>query len=78
MADDRVLTFEDLASKGWPHGRTQTWRLVKAGKFPKPFKYHDAGRRNYWLEADVDAFFAGIKKQLRAVPEPASRRQQRK
>ena len=56
---EKVLTFEDLAAKGWPHTRMHTHRLVQEGKFPKPFKAHDGGRRNMWLEADVDEFLAG-------------------
>ena len=50
MADsEKVLTFEDLATKGWPHTRVYTAQLVRLGKFPKPFKAHEGGRRNLWL-----------------------------
>jgi predicted DNA-binding transcriptional regulator AlpA len=67
MADaERVLTFEDLAAKGWPHTRMHTHRLVKEGKFPKPFKAHEGGRRNMWLEADVDEY---LSKRARPTPQ---------
>lgn len=58
MANDqaRVLTFDDLKGKGWPHTRMHTHRLVTEGKFPRPFKSHDGGRTNFWLETDIDKF----------------------
>ena len=49
----KLLDDDDLAAKGIPLGRTQIWRLVKAGKFPPPVK---VGSRNCWVEAEIDDF----------------------
>jgi len=55
---DTVLTFADLkARKHWPYSRETTWRMVREGRFPKPFKV-EGGVRNLWLESTVDKFLA--------------------
>ena len=55
---EAVLTFEELKErKRWPFTREWTWKLVKAGRFPKPFKI-ESGRLNLWRESDIDAYFA--------------------
>lgn len=48
----RLLAFEDLRSRGILQGKTQLWRLEKAGKFPRRVKI---GNRNCWVEEEVDA-----------------------
>ena len=55
---DTVLTFRDLKLlKRWPFSREWTWKLIKTGQFPKPFKM-EAGRMNLWRESDIDAYLA--------------------
>jgi prophage regulatory protein len=49
----RLLSYEDLESKGIPYSRPHIWRLIKAGKFPKPVKIGAA--KNCWVESEVDA-----------------------
>jgi hypothetical protein len=39
--DDGVVDWKGLKALGWPYSRTQTWRLMKAGKFPMSFKLAD-------------------------------------
>jgi predicted DNA-binding transcriptional regulator AlpA len=36
------------------------WRLVKAGKFPPPIKV--SSNRVGWLDSDIEAFIAGLKR----------------
>jgi predicted DNA-binding transcriptional regulator AlpA len=51
-----LLDENDLTAKGIrPKSRQQRWRLIQAGKFPKPIKI---GVRNFWIESEVDAFEA--------------------
>lgn len=67
MADDRVLTFEDLKlTKRWPYSREHTYVLVKAGKFPKPFKVN---RLNLWMESVIDNYLANRQKSAGAGDE---------
>jgi predicted DNA-binding transcriptional regulator AlpA len=52
----RLLDESELTSKNIrPKSRVQRWRLIRAGKFPKPIKI---GTRNFWIETEVDAFEA--------------------
>ena len=40
---EAVLTFADLQNrKHWPYSRVTTWRMIREGRFPKPFQ---SGRR---------------------------------
>lgn len=56
---ETVLTFRDLKQlKGWPFSSQYTAKLIKAGKFPKPFKATVPGKVNLWLARDIDAFMA--------------------
>jgi predicted DNA-binding transcriptional regulator AlpA len=49
-----ILSRRDLAQKkGIPWSREHIRRMVKAGKFPAPFKLTDGGR-NFWSEEAVD------------------------
>ena len=60
MSAETVLTFRELKErKKWPYSREHTARLVKQGRFPKPFKM-GAGpsSHNMWRESDIDAYFA--------------------
>lgn len=50
----KLLNDEDLSERGIePRSKPQRWRLIKAGKFPKPIKI---GKRNLWPESEIDAF----------------------
>jgi predicted DNA-binding transcriptional regulator AlpA len=49
LLDDSELTSKNIR----PKSRVQRWRLIRAGKFPKPIKI---GTRNFWIESEVDAF----------------------
>lgn len=51
----KILLQDDLKAKGIPQGPVQIWRLVRAGKFPKPVKI---GARNGWPEHEIDAWLA--------------------
>jgi len=55
-----ILTFPDLKAKGVDFSAMHIWRLVRAGRFPKPFKLGVDRKysRNFWDEAEVDAFLA--------------------
>ena len=55
-----VLTFRELKTlKKWPFSRGHTRRLVRSGKFPKPFKASDGpSSSNLWLESEIDAYLA--------------------
>jgi predicted DNA-binding transcriptional regulator AlpA len=50
----QLLDHEALTAKGVkPISREQRWRLVKAGRFPKPLKI---GSRCLWVESEIDAW----------------------
>ncbi len=56
---ERVLKFlddDDLTKMGvMPRSRTQRWRLIKSGQFPRPVKF---GSRNAWIESEITAWLA--------------------
>jgi predicted DNA-binding transcriptional regulator AlpA len=47
----RMLTFAELKDRGVPHSRTQVWRWIQAGTFPKPVRL---GKRICWPVHEVD------------------------
>ena len=49
----KALSQRDLHTKGIPWSREHVRRMVKAGKFPSPFKLSEKGR-NFWSEEAVD------------------------
>lgn len=51
----RVIDVDGLKAKGLNISKTQLWRMIKQGDFPKPALV--AGRR-CWLEADVDKWIS--------------------
>ena len=51
LLDEHELTTKNIR----PKSRVQRWRLIRAGKFPKPIKI---GTRSFWIESEVDAFEA--------------------
>jgi prophage regulatory protein len=56
----RVLSFPDLKSKkGIGFSRVHLYRLVDAGKFPRPIKLSE-GRTVAWVEDEVDRWLMGM------------------
>jgi hypothetical protein len=53
-----LVPQEDLRLFGVPWGRVQTWRKVRAKKFPRPVK---VGSRNAWVRTEVIAFVEKLK-----------------
>ena len=53
----RLLDYDGLKAKGFDYSRTHFWRLIKAGRFPKPIKLGD-GARNAWVEEEIDQLIA--------------------
>jgi prophage regulatory protein len=51
----RLLDYEGLKAKGFRYSRAHLWRLIKAGRFPRPVKL-GPGSRNAWVEQEIDAF----------------------
>jgi prophage regulatory protein len=57
-----LLQYRDLKAKGVDYSKIHVWRLIKAGRFPKPFKLTDSpGARNYWDEREIDTFITSRK-----------------
>ena len=54
----KIVRFDDLPSKGVIYSRPHLWRLIKAGRFPKPIK--GLSSENAWLESDIDAYIAAL------------------
>jgi predicted DNA-binding transcriptional regulator AlpA len=39
MDDEAVVDWKGLKEQfGWPYSRTQTWRMMAEGRFPRAFK----------------------------------------
>lgn len=51
----KYLSFKELQEKLGGRGRSTIYRDVGLGRLPEPMKI---GGRLYWVEADVDAYFA--------------------
>ncbi len=51
----RLIPYDQLKpEKGIGYSKTQLWRLMKAGKFPRAVKLGES--RNAWVEAEIDAW----------------------
>jgi predicted DNA-binding transcriptional regulator AlpA len=50
----RALAYKDLKGKGITFHRVSVNRLVKEGKFPKPFKI--GALQNAWFEHVIDGY----------------------
>jgi len=50
---DRILKFKEVSARVGL-SRSHVHQLVTVNKFPKPFKFHEAGRSNGWLESEID------------------------
>ena len=51
-----LLRRQDLKDLGIPYSRMSLYRLVAAGKFPKPLQI--GPNRRAWLASDIDAWLA--------------------
>jgi prophage regulatory protein len=61
---ERLVSFDQFKSAyGIPYGRTQVWRLMRAGKFPLSVKLTEGGSAA-WLESEIVAW---IKSRPRAI-----------
>jgi len=49
-----LLDRADLAQLGIKYTRSHLWRLVRAGRFPKPVKLSES--RNVWRADEVDTW----------------------
>jgi prophage regulatory protein len=49
----RLLDYDDLRGLGIKLSRTQIWRLMRAGRFPRQVKI---GLKNSWLEKEIFDF----------------------
>ena len=49
-----LLNDEGLRQRGITYSLAHRWRLIQAGKFPKPVKL--GGGRNAWLEAEIESW----------------------
>jgi hypothetical protein len=55
----RLLTFNQLKiTKGWPHSRQYTNKLVREKRMPPPKKRPGGGALNLWDEDEWDAYYA--------------------
>lgn len=51
----RLLSMDDVrTSKGVAYSRAHLFRLIRAGRFPKPVKLGE--HRNAFVEAEIDAW----------------------
>jgi prophage regulatory protein len=54
----KLVPYEALRpEKGITHSPVQVWRLEKKGRFPKRIKI---GRRNYWVDEELDQYIAEL------------------
>ena len=56
-----LLDNQALRERGITFHPTHIWRLVKAGKFPKPIKV--GAQKNAWLESEIEEWIAGLVEQ---------------
>ena len=54
----RLLSTEGLKAKGISFSRTQLWRLVKDGRFPKAV--HRGYKCRAWVESEVDEWIRAL------------------
>lgn len=53
----RLISFSDLPAKGIPYSVPHLYRLIKAGKFPRPVKIGE--NRVAFVDAEIDAYIDG-------------------
>jgi prophage regulatory protein len=54
----RLLDLDDLRARGIKYSKSQIFRLIRSGRFPKPVQ--GAGKANAWPESEIDAFIASL------------------
>jgi predicted DNA-binding transcriptional regulator AlpA len=65
----RLLSFKQLRTdKGIPFSKVWIWRLIQAGKFPRPIKF-SAGGHNCWFEHEVDEYLENLRRARDEEPE---------
>jgi len=52
-----MLSYDDLRPKGIKLTKVSLWRMVKAGRFPKPVKI---GNENAWPEPEIDRYLEDL------------------
>jgi prophage regulatory protein len=52
----RLISYDDLSSKGVPYSKVQIWRLEKQKRFPK--RVSIGPQRYAWVESEIDAWIA--------------------
>jgi prophage regulatory protein len=68
--DMKLLDSEGLKQKGIKYSAAHRWRLIKAGRFPKPVKLGLG--RNAWVDEEIDAYIAAlVAKRDSTAPEAA-------
>ena len=48
-----LLSADDFLSKGIRISRTQLYRFIAIGKFPRPIKI---GKKNFWLSTEIEEY----------------------
>jgi prophage regulatory protein len=55
MQHMKLIDYEGLRAKGFEYSRPHIWRLIQAGRFPKPIQFGQGqGSRNVWVEEELD------------------------
>jgi prophage regulatory protein len=54
----RLLGLEDLRDKGLTLSRQTIHVLMRKGVFPRPVRGIVGGKRNVWVEEDIDAYIS--------------------
>ena len=54
----KLVDYDGLQSQGIKYSRPHLWRLINAGKFPKPRT--EPGSKRLWDQADIDAHFSRL------------------
>jgi predicted DNA-binding transcriptional regulator AlpA len=53
----RLIDRKGLERKGITYSDTHLERMMKAGRFPRPIKFHDHSK-NHWDEDEIDELIA--------------------
>jgi predicted DNA-binding transcriptional regulator AlpA len=53
----RLLSWEDLRERGIQHSRSQLWRKIRQGSFPRPVY---VGKFPAWPEAEIDTYIESL------------------
>jgi predicted DNA-binding transcriptional regulator AlpA len=65
-----LITWKQLKALGWPYSRVDTWRKMRAGKFPQCVKlYEDRNSHPVWPYADIIKFLKSRGININPLPE---------